>query len=257
VGLPPKIFEDDSFIAFDKPAGMPVGGRVGLMQLVQEQGMRGVVNVHRLEEEASGLVLCAKDKTALDYLSGQFQSKTVTRKYLAIVQIRTEPPVLADHFAMELSMGPDEARPGFVRAYGRRENGKASRTEFSVRTPFCGYALLECRPETSQLHQLRFHLAQHGAPVVGETAYVEPPAQLLLSALKRGYKGRDEEKPLVGRLALHASELTFRHPVTREPVTLAAPFPHEFEVALKYLTKFGGARPGALKPPSKSWPERG
>ena len=243
--LPPKIFEDDSFIAFDKPAGMPVGGH-GLMELLHGNGWRGLANVHRLEEEASGLVLCAKDKPGLDYLSGQFQSKTVTRKYLAMVQIRTEPPVLEEHFAVDLAVGPDEGRPGLVRRYGRRENGKASRTEFSVRTAFRGYALLECRPETGQLHQLRFHLAQHGAPLVGETDYADPPALLLLSALKRGYKGRDEEKPLIGRLALHASELTFRHPVTREPVTLTAPLPHEFEVALKYLNKFGGARPGAL-----------
>ena len=206
-------------------------------------GSWGAVNVHRLEDDASGLVLCAKDKPGLDYLSGQFQSKTVIRKYLAIVQIRTEPPVLTDAFAVDIMMGPDEARPGFVRLHGRRENGKPSRTEFTVRTPFRGYALVECRPETSLLHQLRFHLAQHGAPIIGETVYAEPPALLLLSALKRGYKGRDEEKPLVGRLALHLSELTFRHPVTREPVTVTAPLPHEFDVALKYLTKFGGARP--------------
>ena len=56
--------------------------------------------------------------------------------------------------------------------------------------------------------------------------------------LKRGYKGREEEKPLIGRLALHASELTVKHPLTREPVTMCSPVPHEFEVALKYLRKF-------------------
>ena len=216
--------------------------------------MAGLLAIHLLyralrettlvtSEEASGLVLCAKSKPALDYLSGQFQSKTVSRQYLAIVQIRAEPPVLPAEFAVELAMGPDEVRPGMVRVYRRRENGKASRTAFTVRAAFRGYALVECRPETSQPHQLRLHLAQQGAPLVGETVYAEPPAVLLLSALKRGYKGRDEEKPLVGRLALHLSQLTFRHPETREPVTLTAPLPHEFEVALKYLNKFGGARP--------------
>jgi hypothetical protein len=61
---------------------------------------------------------------------------------------------------------------------------------------------------------------------------------LLLSDLKRRYKGRDEEKPMISRLALHASELTLTHPVTREPLTLSAPLPHEFEVALKYMRKF-------------------
>jgi len=57
-------------------------------------------------------------------------------------------------------------------------------------------------------------------------------------ARMRVYKGRDEEKPLIASLALHASELTLKHPETKEPFTIAAPLPHEFEVALKYLRKF-------------------
>jgi hypothetical protein len=61
---------------------------------------------------------------------------------------------------------------------------------------------------------------------------------LKLSQLKRGYKGRVDEKPLIHRLALHASRLTVRHPVTREMITIDAPLPNEFEVALKYLRKF-------------------
>ena len=61
---------------------------------------------------------------------------------------------------------------------------------------------------------------------------------LLLSGLKRGYKGRDDEKPLITRLALHAGALTFTHPLTREKITLQAPWPKDLEVALKYLRKF-------------------
>ena len=62
--------------------------------------------------------------------------------------------------------------------------------------------------------------------------------QLLLSDLKRRYKGREAEKPLIDRLALHALELTLVHPTTREPLTLRAPLARDFEVALKYLRKF-------------------
>jgi hypothetical protein len=68
-----------------------------------------------------------------------------------------------------------------------------------------------------------------------------PEVELRLSDLKRGYKGRDEEKPLLGRLGLHASELTINHPLTREPVTITAPLPREFEVTLKNLRRFGAA----------------
>ena len=81
-----------------------------------------------------------------------------------------------------------------------------------------------------------------GAPVLNDPFYGDPEIKLLLSDLKRGYKGRDEEKPLLTRLALHASELTVKHPDTREPVTIRAPLPHEFEIALKYLRKFGRGR---------------
>jgi 23S rRNA-/tRNA-specific pseudouridylate synthase len=59
-----------------------------------------------------------------------------------------------------------------------------------------------------------------------------------LSDLKRGYKGRADERPLIRRLALHAAALTFRHPGSGEAMTLAAPRPKDLEVALKYLRKF-------------------
>jgi 23S rRNA-/tRNA-specific pseudouridylate synthase len=72
--------------------------------------------------------------------------------------------------------------------------------------------------------------------------YGNPDISLRLSDFKRGYKGREDEKPLIDRLALHASELTLKHPTTREPLTLTAPLPHEFEVALKYLRKFAAVK---------------
>jgi 23S rRNA-/tRNA-specific pseudouridylate synthase len=87
------------------------------------------------------------------------------------------------------------------------------------------------------MHQIRLHLATTGAPVLNDPIYGND-ARLLLSDLKRGYKGRDDERPLINRLALHAAGLTFKHPVSREPVTIAVPVPKDFGVALKYLQKF-------------------
>jgi len=84
---------------------------------------------------------------------------------------------------------------------------------------------------------------------LNDVFYGNLETKLMLSSLKRGYKGRDDEKPLIQRLALHASELTVKHPVTREPVTISAPLPHEFEIALKYLRKFSGARRGYIPTP--------
>ena len=268
--LPPVIFEDDSLVAFDKPSGLLVAPdrwdkqRENLMGLVHEHARYGrtVANVHRLDADTSGLLLCAKTKTALDFLSGQFQSKTVRKKYHAfavvlapdqamkvVAPIRDAAGTLPGEFVVDLSLGEDERQPGRMRIFKGR-GGKECITEFTTVERFGGgrgangasFALVECRPLTGRTHQLRIHLAAAGAPVLNDPFYGTPDITLKLSGLKRGYKGREDEKPLIARLALHASELVISHPVTREPLTLTAPLPHEFEVALKYLRKFAAVR---------------
>jgi 23S rRNA pseudouridine1911/1915/1917 synthase len=275
--LPPIIFEDDVIVAFDKPSGLLVAPdrwdktRENLMGLVHDHPRygHGVANVHRLDADTSGLLLCAKTKPALDFLSGQFQSKTVQKKYHAFVAvlppeqamkviapIRDATGALPDVFTVEVSLGEDERQPGRMRVFKGR-GGKECLSEFrtierfrgSMRpgrrgapaTGAAGFAFVECRPLTGRTHQLRVHLAAAGAPILNDPFYGTPDVTLRLSDLKRGYKGREEEKPLIGRLALHARELTLKHPTTREPLTLCAPVPHEFEVALKYLRKFAAA----------------
>jgi RluA family pseudouridine synthase len=241
--LPPVIFEDESLVAFDKPAGLavavergqPAGGH--LMQAVQEKIGREVTLVHRIDPEASGLVLCAKTKVALVFLSGQFQAKTVVKRFEAL----TAGIPAAGEFAVDLVMKEDEARPGVMCVV--KKHGQASVTEFSVLEKFPqaagpgGLALVECRPLTGRPHQVRLHLAVSGAPVLNDGLYGNE-TRLLLSNLKRGYKGRDDERPLINRLALHAAALTFKHPVSREPITLQAPRAKDFAVALKYLQRF-------------------
>ena len=107
---------------------------------------------------------------------------------------------------------------------------------------FGAFSLVECHPRTGRTHQIRVHLAAAGIPVLNDPFYGDPEVKLFLSSLKRRYKGREDEKPLISRLALHASELLIQHPLTREPFTLRAPLPNEFEVALKYLRKFAVSR---------------
>ncbi len=274
--LPPVIFEDDSLIAFDKPSGLLVApdrwdkSRENLMGLVHAKMGHEVANVHRLDADTSGLLLCAKNKVALDFVSGQFQSKTVQKKYHAVVvvlpaeaamkvaaPIRDAAGALPDAFNVDLALGEDLRQPGRMRVFKGR-GGKECTTEFRTLERFGGgrsagrlgagapvgasFAFVECHPLTGRTHQLRVHLAAAGAPILNDPFYGTPEIVLRLSDLKRGYKGRADEKPLIARLALHASELTLAHPVTRDPLTLQAPWPHEFEIALKYLRKFAAAR---------------
>jgi 23S rRNA-/tRNA-specific pseudouridylate synthase len=225
------------------------------MGLVHDKMGHGVANVHRLDADTSGILLCTKEKTALDFVSGQFQSKTVAKVYHALcvgvpkpdLFVREEdprdaPPVPlgADEFFVDRDLIDDEANPGRMRTV--RKHGKASQTVVKVLERFNQFTLVECRPLTGRTHQLRVHLQYSGLPILNDPFYGDGTTELKLSGLKRGYKGRSDEKPLIARLALHASRLTVRHPVTREPVTIEAPLPNEFEVALKYLRKFAGPR---------------
>lgn len=258
MGLPATVFEDETMIAFDKPSGMLVAPdrwdkkRENLMGLVHDKLGHHVANVHRLDADTSGLLLCAKNKPALDFLSGQFQGKTVAKTYHAIVAVlpperamKLATPVvtrepdgsLPENFTVDLALGEDEHQPGRMRVF-RKRGGKASVTEFRVLERFGGFALFECRPLTGRTHQIRIHLAAVGAPVLNDRFYGDPEVKLLLSGLKRHYKGRDDEKPLIDRLALHASELVIKHPETREPFTIRTELPNDFAVALKYLRKF-------------------
>jgi RluA family pseudouridine synthase len=240
MGLPPIIYEDAALLAFDKPSGLLVAPdrwdrtRANLMALVHAKLGSGLANVHRLDADTSGVLLCTKTKPALDFLSGQFQAKTAEKIYHALVAGVSA----QDEFTVELALGEDERRPGMMRPV--RKGGKLSGTRFRVLERFKGFTWLECRPLTGRTHQIRVHLAASGLPILNDAFYGND-TQLLLSGLKRGYKGRADERPLIGRLALHASELTVTHPETRERLILRAPLPKEFTVALKYLRRFGMA----------------
>jgi RluA family pseudouridine synthase len=255
ISLPDILLEDDSLVAFDKPAGMPVSpemwekkAKVSLMRLVREKYGDSVANVHRLDTEASGIVLCSKTKTALDFLSGQFQSKTVRKLQYAMValippgntpgcSVRDPAGGLPPEFTVDFDLGRDEADPKIVKVFKKR-GGKPAVTEFRVLESFGKFVWLECRPLTGRTHQVRVHLAYSGAPVLNDRLYGHKDAVLLLSGLKRAYKGIETEKPLISSLALHAGKLGFTHPESREPVEISSPLPKEFEIALKNLRKF-------------------
>src|SRR5580704_6539147 len=93
MSLPPIIHEDDAIIAFDKPSGLLVApdrwdrSRTNVMREVHARLGANVANVHRLDADTSGILLCAKTKAALDLITGQFQAKTVNKLYHALVAV--------------------------------------------------------------------------------------------------------------------------------------------------------------------------
>lgn len=237
--LPPIVFEDSLLIVFAKEGGLPVvpdpfdRKRGSLMEPVLARYGDTAANVHRIDTAASGLVLVAKTKPAQDSLSGQFQAKTVGNFQEALV---VGAPA-EDRYTVELVLKADESAPNKMCVV--KKHGLTAATEVRVLARYGKFTHVECRPLTGRKHQVRVHLAATGTPVLNDPLYGSGQ-RLLLSDLKRGYKGRDEERPLMTALALHAGRLEIAHPTSGERMTFTTPRPKEFEVALKNLERFAG-----------------
>lgn len=246
-------------MALDKPSGLLTSpdrydpDRPNLMRLLhahvargvpwaRERGLSYLANAHRLDLETSGVVLLAKSKPVLTALTNQFGAEKPLKRYFALVHgIPSE-----TDFVVEGKLAPHPTRVGVMHVHPKL--GKRSRTDFHVTERFIGYSALDCLPRTGRTHQIRVHLRWANFPIVGDRVYGGSP--LLLSELKTDYhtgKGR-EERPLIARVALHATVLELMHPVHDSPLKIESPLPKDLRVALKYLRKF--AVPGGVSAPS-------
>lgn len=245
----PVLFEDNQLLALDKPGGLPTlpdhhdpqrpslvrllqAGIAGAKPWAKERGLSYLMNAHRLDPEASGVILFAKSKPVLLKLADLFGSQNTIRKYLALA--RGEPR--ERRFEIDAKLAPHPFRPGVMRV--NQKLGKRSQTVVEVLEQFAGWVLLECELRTARAHQVRVHLRRAGLPLAGDRLYGGAP--LMLSTLKRDYrlKRNETEKPLIGEPVLHAHELRLPHPDTGEPLVITAPWPKDLAVAVKYLRRF-------------------
>ena len=245
----PVLFEDEHLLALDKPAGLLTSPdpldpqRPNLMDLlhaaiaagkpwVRERNLNFLGSAHRLDFDASGVILLAKNKPALVALADLCGSEKPLKKHVALV--RGTPA--EDKFEVNAKLAPHPAQPGLMCV--DPTSGKKASTEFEALEKFSGWTLLRCLPLTDRAHQIRVHLRHADLPVVGDELYGGKP--LWLSRLKRDYrlKPGHEERPLISRPALHAEELTLSHPLNGETFTITAPWPKDFKVAVKYLRQF-------------------
>ena len=242
--LPTVLYEDEHLLVMDKPSGLLVApdrwdkDLPNLMQVVHERFSPEYANAHRLDRDASGVVLLAKHIEALRDLRKQFDAHSVRKCYAALT--RPAPAISAGDISKPLAEDP--ARLGRMRVSSK---GKESITHYEVLENWNRrYAFLRLIPLTGRTHQLRVHIAQLGCPILGDVFYGDGRG-LLLSEIKPGYKHTNSvERPLIGRLALHAQSLTFRHPATGAELTVESPLPKDFQIALKYLRRFAGRETG-------------
>jgi 23S rRNA pseudouridine1911/1915/1917 synthase len=163
--------------------------------------------VHRLDKETSGLVVFARSVLAERELGLQFRQHTVTRRYLAVV-----PGILtAQTIRSNLVADRGDGRRGSTQLPGV---GKEAVTHVAVEECLRGYTLLSCRLETGRTHQIRIHLSEAGHPVCGDKVYVKRPNGEVF-----------EDRSGAPRLALHATELGFKHPATEAELHWTMPLP--------------------------------
>ncbi|MCI0706353.1 MAG: RluA family pseudouridine synthase [Ignavibacteriae bacterium] len=227
------LLEDEHLLVLAKPANLLVlpdrfnKALANLYSILIEE-LGKIYIVHRIDKETSGVIIFAKTAEAHAELNRQFENREVEKIYHAIV----EGTPSADKGAIELYLS--ENAQGTMRV---DRKGKEAVTQYSVRERFQGYALVEAKPKTGRLHQIRVHLKAIGMPLLCDKLYGNGIG-FFLSQIKPGYKSAGEEKPLLQRTALHASSLTFKHPIDGKEVTLIAELPKDMNSVLKYLRKF-------------------
>jgi 23S rRNA pseudouridine1911/1915/1917 synthase len=222
------VFEDEHLLVVDKPAGLVVHPAAGNFDgtLVNAllhhcagklSGIGGVARpgiVHRIDKDTSGLLVVAKIDVAHEGLARQFAAHSIDRRYLAIVSgvPRSAGGVIDAPLARSATN-----RKKIAVVEGNR--GKRAVTHWKRLEVLDEAALVECRLETGRTHQVRVHMASIGHPLLGDPVY--------------GRSGKTHGKLLkelgFHRQALHAAELGFTHPVTKNRLSFSSPMPPDMQ----------------------------
>jgi 23S rRNA pseudouridine1911/1915/1917 synthase len=215
------LFEDNHCLAVAKPAqlltqappGVPSLEEMAKAYIRARCNKLGAIYLgvpHRLDRPVSGVVLFARTTKAARRLSEQFQNRSVSKIYWAVVD--GVPAPCAGTWESWLHKVADEARvepaepdsPGAQRAV----------THYRTLQPCAGGTWIELRPETGRMHQIRLQASQRGWPVRGDVCYGS-----------RSPFGPPVDLPRDRIIALHARALTFHHPIRYDPITIEAPLP--------------------------------
>lgn len=207
------LFEDDHLLIANKPAGMMVHPLKpeqndtlvhALAALFQQKGESTRVHpVHRLDKETTGAILIAKSSYGHQLADRLLREGGIHREYLAVVMGCVE----SDRGTIDAPIGRDPKHPTKSRV---TERGDAAVTHYAVKDRTEDMSLVRVWLETGRTHQIRVHFQYLGHPLAGDTLY-------------EGKRG------LMRRQALHASVLTFQHPLTKEEIRVEAPLPPDMQ----------------------------
>ncbi|MDR1636984.1 MAG: RNA pseudouridine synthase [Treponema sp.] len=259
------VYEDSRVVGVDKASGLSVGGdrwddsRERLDRLLagalrapagdapgedaageSPEGKARLFTVHRIDRDASGLVVFAKDRETHRALSLAFEGRELQKRYIAVVHGRPG----WKETVCDLPLVPDGNKRHLTIV--DRYRGKRSLTRFRLLGGAGNYSVVEARPETGRTHQIRVHLADLGHPIVCDPFYGSGKP-VFLSSFKPGWRGNPlDERPLLQRLALHAMELTLPQGIparqdAEDSLTLRAPLHRDMAALIRQMEKQAGA----------------
>ncbi|GAA0535042.1 RluA family pseudouridine synthase [Chitinophaga japonensis] len=226
----------DDYIVLNKPAGLLTipdrhDNEIPSLQTLLKKAYSNIFTVHRLDRDTSGLILFARNEAAHRYFSQLFESREVKKYYAGLVS--GQPVPLQGSIDEPIMEHP--VQKGKMVA---NRKGKAALTDYEVLETFGLYSFVRLQIHTGRTHQIRVHMKHLGHPIVVDELYGNP-APILLSAIKKKYrlgKYTEEERPLLGRLGLHAWQLHFTDNKGVEQ-QLEAPLPKDMQAVLNQLRK--------------------
>mgnify|MGYP002633244073 CR=1 FL=1 len=239
------MYEDDDLLVINKPAGLVVhpapGNRQGTMvnallahcgdSLSGIGGVRRPGIIHRLDKDTSGLIVVAKNDVTHNDLSAQFKARTIKRVYHAVVWGRLRPA--SGEIEGNIGRSPRNRKKMAMVERG----GRNSLTRYlTLQAIGPAASLVECRLATGRTHQIRVHMTHMGHPVIGDPTYggqLTPARRAMISPEAA------EAVRSLGRQALHAALLGFRHPKTGAELVFERDFPAELEELVELLSGLG------------------
>ena len=229
------VFENERFIAINKPAGLlSIPDREQSQPSLKDMLLTRygtIFTVHRLDKDTSGLIVFPKDEETHKYLSQLFEGRKVEKYYRGLVY--GIPGKRSGTIDAPISEHP--LHKGLMTVH---RNGKESLTGYEVIEEHRSWSLVEFRLHTGRTHQIRVHAKHIGHPLACDELYGDGKP-ILLSSLKRNYKlskHDEEERPMLNRLALHSYRLKFTDS-DGTVIDLVAELPKDMRALLQQLKK--------------------
>lgn len=235
------LYEDDAILIINKPAGLIVNRsdttihEKTIQDFIEESEMVVIQGgdkesdfvkrsgiVHRIDKETSGILLVAKTSTAFSELQRQFKDRVVEKRYVALVHGTLSPKSGEIHL-------PVARLPWNRKRFGIVAGGKDSITFYTTTDTYVAkngevLSLMELSPKTGRTHQIRVHMKYMNHPIYSDMLY-------------GGRKVSIQDRKILPRVFLHASKISFLHPITKKTVSVTSKLPDELIKFLSTLNK--------------------